>query len=205
MNCLRFAFLRHILPTGRRFLDAWHIPLYAVSPSDDGKNGVCEACMSYPFPCANLLKEIHRRQDCGCFFFTSKSKRPILRSANEDSQHRKRGFPITQTRLLHNRKKPCQRFYIFPIWFLYISHLKCSRFPLPPHRRQSQCLRRLSCDSPGIPSSTDSFPQSEPCRWVGCRKESSLCVQRHRHPSPPYRDSLLRRLPAACSRGKGRR
>lgn len=117
----------------------------------------------------------------------------------------KRDFPITQTRLLHNRKKPCQRFYIFPIWFLYISHSKCSRFPLPSHRRQSHCLRRLSCDSPGIPSSTDSFPQSEPCRWVGCRKESSLCVQRHRHPSPPYRDSLLHRLPAACSRGKGRR
>ena len=139
------------------------------------------------------------------FFFTSKSKRPILRSVNEDSQHRKRGFPITQTRLLHNRKKPCQRFYIFPIRFLYISHLKCSRFPLPSHRRQSDSLRRLSCDSPGIPSSTDSFPQSEPCRWVCCRKESSLCVQRHRHPSPPYRDSLLRRLPAACSRGKGRR
>lgn len=197
MNCLRFAFLRHILPTGRRFLDAWHIPLYAVSPSDDGKNGVCEAFMSYPFPCAKLLKEIHRRQDCGCFFH--------IKEQTPNPPVCKRGFPITQTRLLHNRKKPCQRFYIFPIWFLYISHLKCSRFPLPPHRRQSHSLRRLSCDSPGIPSSTDSFPQSEPCRWVGCRKESSLCVQRHRHPSPPYRDSLLRRLPAACSRGKGRR
>lgn len=197
MNCLRFAFLRHILPTGRRFLDAWHIPLYAVSPSDDGKNGVCEACMGYPFPCAKLLKEIHRRQDCGCFFH--------IKEQTPNSPVCKRGFLITQTRLLHNRKKPCQRFYIFPIWFLYIPHLKCSRFPLPPHRRQSDSLRRLSCDSPGIPSSTDSFPQSEPCRWVGCRKESSLCVQRHRHPSPPYRDSLLRRLPAACSRGKGRR
>lgn len=212
MNCLRFAFLRHILPTVRRFLDAWHIPLYAVSPSDEGKNGVCEAFMSYPFPCAKLLKEIHRRQDCGCFFSHQRANAQfsglqtrIHNTANKTSQHCKRGFPITQTRLLHNRKKPCQRFYIFPIRFLYISHLKCSRFPLPPYRRQSHILCRLSCDSPGIPSSTDSFPQSEPCRWVGCRKESSLCVQRHRHPSPPYRDSLLRRLPAACSRGKGRR
>ena len=107
MNCLRFAFLRHILPTGRRFLDAWHIPLYAVSPSDDGKNGVCEACMSYPFPCAKLLKEIHRRQDCGCFFH--------IKEQTPNPPVCKRGFLITQTRLLHNRKKPCQRFYIFPI------------------------------------------------------------------------------------------
>ncbi len=197
MNCLRFAFLRHILPTGRRFLDAWHIPLYAVSPSDDGKNGVCEACMSYPFPCAKLLKEIHRRQDCGYFFHTKEqtSNPPVC----------KRGFTALQTRFPNNTDKASPQPEEALSAFLYISHLKCSRFPLPPHRRQSHCLRRLSCDSPGIPSSTDSFPQSEPCRWVGCRKESSLCVQRHRHPSPPYRDSLLRRLPAACSRGKGRR
>ena len=117
----------------------------------------------------------------------------------------KRGFTSPQTRIPNNTDKASPQPEEALSAFLYISHLKCSRFPLPSHRRQSHCLHRLSCDSPGIPSSTDSFPQSEPCRWVGCRKESSLCVQRHRHPSPPYRDSLLRRLPAACSRGKGHR
>lgn len=197
MNCLRFAFLRHILPTGRRFLDAWHITLYAVSPSDYGKDGVCEACMSYPFPCANLLKEIHRRQDCGCFFSHQR--------ANAQSSG-------LQTRIPNNTDKASPQPEEALSAFLYISHLvsiyfpfEMQSFPFAAHRRQSHSLLRLSCDSPGIPSSTDSFPQSEPCRWVGCRKESSLCVQRHRHPSPPYRDSLLRRLPAACSRGKGRR
>ena len=130
MNCLRFAFLRHILPTGRRFLDAWHIPLYAVSPSDDGKDGVCEACMSYPFPCAKLLKEIHRRQDCGCFFShqrvnaqSSGLQTRLHSTANEASQHRKRGFTAPQTRFPNNTDKASPQPEEALSAFLYISHL----------------------------------------------------------------------------------
>lgn len=114
MNCLRFAFLRHILPTGRRFLDAWHIPLYAVSPSDDGKDGVCEAFMSYPFPCAKLLKEIHRRQDCGCFFSHQR--------ANAQSSG-------LQTRFPNNTDKASPQPEEALSAFLYISHLVSIYFP----------------------------------------------------------------------------
>lgn len=96
-------------------------PLYAVSPSDDGKNGICEAFMSYPFPCAKLLKEIHRRQDCGYFFHIKEqtSNPPVC----------KRGFTALQTRFPNNTDKASPQPEEALSAFLYISHSVSIYFP----------------------------------------------------------------------------